>query len=97
MDLRATFGHLRIGIDLASLSSVTAAGDIALTCAREDGGGGSEPKLLDRIRHELRLRHYSRRTEQAYVRLGQEIRPVPRQASPGHDGGGGRAACRPHT
>ena len=25
------------------------------------------PKLLDRVRAEVRLRHYSRRTEEAYV------------------------------
>src|SRR5262245_11719163 len=27
----------------------------------------SPPKLLDRVRQAIRLRHYSRRTEQAYV------------------------------
>ena len=29
--------------------------------------GVSEPKLLDRVRHAIRVRHYSRRTEEAYV------------------------------
>ena len=29
--------------------------------------GGSQPKLLDRVRHAIRVRHYSRRTEEAYV------------------------------
>ncbi|HWA17218.1 MAG TPA: phage integrase N-terminal SAM-like domain-containing protein, partial [Gemmatimonadales bacterium] len=28
----------------------------------------SGPRLLDQVRQALRLRHYSRRTEQAYVR-----------------------------
>ena len=28
---------------------------------------GSRPKLLDRVRHAIRARHYSQRTEQAYV------------------------------
>ena len=28
---------------------------------------GSRPKLLDRVRHAIRSRHYSRRTEEAYV------------------------------
>ena len=28
---------------------------------------GSPPKLLDRVRTAIRVRHYSRRTEQAYV------------------------------
>ena len=28
---------------------------------------GPPPKLLDRVRHAIRTRHYSRRTEQAYV------------------------------
>jgi hypothetical protein len=29
-----------------------------------------EPKLLDRVREAVRLRHYSRRTEEAYVAWG---------------------------
>ena len=29
--------------------------------------GGSRPKLLDRVRHAIRTRHYSPRTEEAYV------------------------------
>lgn len=29
--------------------------------------GGSQPRLLDRVRHAIRVRHYSRRTEEAYV------------------------------
>ena len=29
--------------------------------------GGSQPKLLARVRHAIRVRHYSRRTEEAYV------------------------------
>ena len=29
--------------------------------------GASRPKLLDRVRHAIRVRHYSRRTEQAYA------------------------------
>ena len=32
-----------------------------------DDSGGRPPKLLDRVRHAIRLRHYSRRTEEAYV------------------------------
>ena len=28
---------------------------------------GLQPKLLDRVRHAIRVRHYSRRTEEAYV------------------------------
>jgi len=31
------------------------------------GGSPAEPRLLDRVRQALRLRHYSRRTERAYV------------------------------
>ena len=31
------------------------------------GGGGREPRLLDQVRGRLRLKHYSLRTEQAYV------------------------------
>ncbi|MBI1875323.1 MAG: phage integrase N-terminal SAM-like domain-containing protein [Acidobacteria bacterium] len=33
----------------------------------EDHSGGRPPKLLDRVRYAIRLRHYSRRTEEAYV------------------------------
>src|SRR5712691_9693656 len=33
----------------------------------QDHPGGRPPKLLDRVRHAIRLRHYSRRTEEAYV------------------------------
>ena len=29
--------------------------------------GGSQPRFLDRVRHAIRVRHYSRRTEEAYV------------------------------
>lgn len=29
--------------------------------------GASEPRLLDRLREAIRIRHYSRRTEKAYV------------------------------
>jgi len=47
----------------------------AVTYVRSLNGGGqarssvvgAKPKLLDRLRQELRSRHYSRRTEQAYV------------------------------
>ena len=28
---------------------------------------GQEPKLLDRMRNVLRVKHYSKRTEQAYI------------------------------
>jgi hypothetical protein len=28
---------------------------------------GAKPKLLDRLRDAIRVRHYSRRTEEAYV------------------------------
>jgi hypothetical protein len=31
-------------------------------------GAIASPKLLDRLRRELRARHYSRRTEEAYGR-----------------------------
>lgn len=39
--------------------------------ARDPGPGGARdakaPRLLDRMRAELQVRHYSRRTEEAYV------------------------------
>ena len=42
-----------------------------MSYSRRDAGvtGSSRrrPKLLDQVRHTMRLRHYSRRSEQAYV------------------------------
>ncbi|MBI4482371.1 MAG: phage integrase N-terminal SAM-like domain-containing protein [Acidobacteria bacterium] len=38
----------------------------ALT-AHEEGEAERKPKLLDQVRHALRVRHYSRRTEEACV------------------------------
>ena len=38
-----------------------------LDTAPGHAGQRSEPRLLDRVREALRLRHYSRRTEDAYV------------------------------
>jgi len=35
--------------------------------ADRPAASGSPPKLLDRVRQAIRLRHYSRRTEQAYI------------------------------
>ena len=35
--------------------------------SRSTPPGPSPPRLLDRVRQEIRVRHYSRRTEQAYV------------------------------
>jgi hypothetical protein len=43
-----------------------AEGLLAMTSAHLPEGG-PPPKLLDRVRTAVRLRHYSRRTEQAYV------------------------------
>jgi hypothetical protein len=36
-------------------------------CPRGRLGGGPKPRLLTRVRQTLRSRHYSRRTEEAYV------------------------------
>ena len=41
-------------------------GRSVLTGARSPESGPS-PKLLDRVRHTIRARHYSRRTEEAYA------------------------------
>jgi hypothetical protein len=42
--------------------------DRAHPCGRAppDAAQGARPKWLDRLRHALRCRHYSRRTEQTY-------------------------------
>src|SRR5437773_10451956 len=47
---------------------VTADGSPASPGLRETSSAASpKPKLLDRVRHAVRARHYSRRTEKAYV------------------------------
>ena len=48
-------------------------------CVREAGAAPAKPRLLDRVRFAFRLRHYSRRTEDAYVAC---VRSLPRQAPP---------------
>jgi hypothetical protein len=39
----------------------------ALTVRETDEAGKPKPRLLDRVREAIRTRHYSRRTEKAYV------------------------------
>jgi len=47
---------------------VAAACSPAASVLRETASADSpKPKLLDRVRHAVRARHYSRRTEKAYV------------------------------
>jgi hypothetical protein len=61
-----------------------------------------EPRLLDRVRTAIRVRHYSRRTENAYVggirrfilHYGKRHPPV-RQQRTGRDGLSGSAAVGP--
>jgi len=43
---------------------------------------GSPPKLLDRVRQAIRLKHYSRRTEQAYVAWIRRFIVFSRKAPP---------------
>jgi hypothetical protein len=53
-----------------SLSYTPVAADAAprLLGVRETGPAGpAKPRLLDRVREAIRTRHYSRRTEKAYV------------------------------
>ena len=40
---------------------------VARRVAEADPTGPSKPRLLDRVRAAIRARHYSRRTEKAYV------------------------------
>lgn len=40
---------------------------VSLSTLREAGPAAPPPRLLDRVRMAVRLRHYSRRTEKAYV------------------------------
>ena len=57
------------GATLRSVQYVVAADSSAAgPVLRETAAGESpKPKLLDRVRHAVRARHYSRRTEKAYV------------------------------
>jgi integron integrase len=48
-------------------AGVSGADQVRETSAGPAGGDPAEPRLLDRVRQALRLRHYSRRTEKAYV------------------------------
>jgi len=45
-----------------------------------------KPRFLDRVRAALRARHYSRRTEEAYVAWIKRYLLLPRQAPSGRDG-----------
>src|SRR5439155_5739162 len=58
--------------------------------ARQPYGQG--PRLLDRVRERIRTRHYSRRTEKAYVGLDPSLHPVSRPAASPGDGRGGAFA-----
>jgi integrase len=57
-------------IDLCSVDGVTF-GAAAWAWVRERSSGGErgpeQPRLLERVHHAIRLRHYSRRTEKAYA------------------------------
>ncbi len=48
---------------------ILSAGDFTASLAVHEAGpaGAPKPRLLDRVREALRTRHYSRRTEKAYV------------------------------
>ena len=48
--------------------SYAAAAEAVHAVFREVAPEAPKPKLLDRVRHAIRARHYSRRTEKAYVR-----------------------------
>lgn len=50
---------------------------------------GKAPKLLDMVREKLRLKHYSLRTEQAYVDWIKRYILCSWQASSARDGSGG--------
>ena len=47
------------------------------------------PKLLDRVRNAVRVRHYSPRTEEAYVMWSRRFHPFPREAASFVHGSGG--------
>src|SRR5439155_20569939 len=73
--LRLSSVHAEVAMEAGStMRSVRYA--VAAECSpaapllRETGAAQSpKPKLLDRVRHAIRARHYSRRTEKAHVHL----------------------------
>jgi integron integrase len=52
---------------LASLVTYQAAPERALAVREAEPPAARQPRLLDRVRHAVRARHYGRRTEKAYV------------------------------
>ena len=59
---------LRSSRTLSYPTSVESSGlAVALRVAEADPAGAPKPRLLDRVRAAIRARHYSRRTEKAYV------------------------------
>lgn len=57
-------------VGLRSGAAVTYAAESEPRLAvREAPAGAPKPRLLDRVREAIRVRHYSRRTEKAYVHL----------------------------
>jgi len=64
---------------------ILSAGVVMATLAVREAGplGAPKPRLLDRVREAIRTRHYSRRTEKAYVHWIKQYIFFPRQAPPG--------------
>jgi Phage integrase, N-terminal SAM-like domain len=62
---RAQFSSGRLGIGPQSIpaSQLVPQGVARVACVP----AGRKPKLLDRVREAIRIRHYSGRTEEAYV------------------------------
>jgi integron integrase len=70
----ATPGDRRLGASFPSMSAAVGGGRTpGLSCSGEGRGGGNgpgeprKPKLLEQVRGVIRARHYSLRTEEAYV------------------------------
>ena len=57
----------RILPQVREVSSLGPRGSLDGAASTESSPGGSKPKLLDQVRSAIRARHYSRRTEKAYV------------------------------
>ena len=70
-------------------STPPAGGRVPWVCQWSGPPESPKPRLLDRVRHAIETRRYSRGTEKAYVPLDQALRLLPRQAPPRRDG------CRP--
>ena len=57
--------------------SATTSSNMTIKCPSDKSETDHKPKLMDSLREALRSRHYSRRTEQTLLSLGQAVYLLP--------------------